>query len=471
MGKKYNVPLQELTTNIHSHDIDVPLNITCPSNAKYNRSVSLQLKYGADIYLYDLLSEVEQYISCTLRTETKIEFEIAAISWKSFTNKTVIFDDELKSKKWLKSQMQYESIAKYKEADVIRKGVHIEIKAKGSKSSTAAAATTSTASDEVRQVIRQSGKLLDGRLRQLYSTSDVAYCNFDDIMYNFRKKESELYCEIDCNYVENKQTSVSWNMRSVLVDWLYDLQIDLRLNEETLFASINYIDLFLSKCVVSRQHLQLLGVTAIMIASKTYEVIPQPIAEWIYLSHDQYTRRQLINLEKKVLKLINWNVFQVTPYNYIHPWAQILEIRKGSREMFVIDLLIQSVSLNKLYLEIKLSKLITAIFYLCFIYLNTETENPIHSSKNKSMKLLATVSQYNPCESKSINNIIIGHLNQTIVNLIKNGEKDSMTCAIFRKFTNKKYINKHYDALHFDIKTFQFNRIFNQFQNKQNRNM
>merc|ERR1712154_537673 len=231
------------------------------------------------------------------------------------------------------------------------------------------------------------------------------------------------------------------------------LQNDLDLNNETLFAAINYIDLYLSKCIISRQHLQLLGVTARMISSKTYELIPQPINEWIYLSHDQYTRKQMTSLEKKILKQINWNVFQVTPYVYIKPWLQILEIKNKSKEKFIIDLLIQSVSLNKIYLEMKISKLVTSIFYLCSIYLKSKF----------SKSLLSTISKYNPTESKSINNIII-QLNEILCNLIKKGEKDSMTSAIYRKFTNKKYLQKKY--IYIDIKLFGFNRIFKEFKQR-----
>eukprot|EP01084_Bolivina_argentea_P031747 58753_1 len=255
-------------------------------------------------------------------------------------------------------------------------------------------------------------------------------------MYNFRKKEQLLYSLIDQDFIENKHTQITWRMLTILIDWLYDLQKDLEFNNETLFAAIHYIHLYLSKCTISRKHLQLLGVTAIFLATCTYEIVPQSIDEWIYLSQDQYTRKQILNLQKKLLSVINWRVFQVTPYNYIEPWLQILEINPHSNEKFIIDLLVQSISLNKLYLQTQLSKLVASAFYLAKVYIGNESKF--------SMDVLSIISGHDINEIKSMDNIIIVQSNGIITELIEKGEKDSMMSAIYRKFTDKEYIKKTY---------------------------
>lgn len=59
-------------------------------------------------------------------------------------------------------------------------------------------------------------------------------------------------------------------MRAVLVDWMVEMQESFELNHETLYTSIKIMDHYLDKCgkQIRREDLQLMGSTAIFIASK-----------------------------------------------------------------------------------------------------------------------------------------------------------------------------------------------------------
>jgi hypothetical protein len=61
-------------------------------------------------------------------------------------------------------------------------------------------------------------------------------------------------------------------MRALLVDWLIDLHCKFKLSNQTLHIAINLLDRVLSAKPVTRQNLQLLGVTTTFIASKYEEV-------------------------------------------------------------------------------------------------------------------------------------------------------------------------------------------------------
>lgn len=56
-------------------------------------------------------------------------------------------------------------------------------------------------------------------------------------------------------------------MRAVLVDWLVDVVDEFKLQAETLYLAVSYVDLFLTMNVVTRDKLQLLGVTALLLAA------------------------------------------------------------------------------------------------------------------------------------------------------------------------------------------------------------
>lgn len=57
-------------------------------------------------------------------------------------------------------------------------------------------------------------------------------------------------------------------MRAILIDWLVEVHLKFKLMPETLYLTVNLIDRYLAKKQVTRKNLQLVGVTAMLIASK-----------------------------------------------------------------------------------------------------------------------------------------------------------------------------------------------------------
>lgn len=68
------------------------------------------------------------------------------------------------------------------------------------------------------------------------------------------------------------------------------------LMDETLFLTVNIIDRFLEKEVVPRKKLQLVGVTAMLLACK-YEEVSVPVVEDLVLISDRaYTKGQILEM-------------------------------------------------------------------------------------------------------------------------------------------------------------------------------
>lgn len=80
-------------------------------------------------------------------------------------------------------------------------------------------------------------------------------------MYLFQKKHRPK-----ANYMK-RQPDISYSMRTILVDWLVEVAEEYRLDTETLYLAISYIDRFLSLMSVVRAKLQLVGTAAMYIAS------------------------------------------------------------------------------------------------------------------------------------------------------------------------------------------------------------
>jgi hypothetical protein len=88
-----------------------------------------------------------------------------------------------------------------------------------------------------------------------------------DIFEYYRNKE-EKYKMVD--YMGQQPELSKW-MRSLLVDWMVEVQESFELNHETLYLAVKIVDSYLGKERVSKDSLQLLGAAALLIACK-YDV-------------------------------------------------------------------------------------------------------------------------------------------------------------------------------------------------------
>lgn len=70
----------------------------------------------------------------------------------------------------------------------------------------------------------------------------------------------------EAGYIE-KQQDMTMTMRNTMVDWLVGVSDEYKLQRETLFLAVNYVDRFLSKIEVSRKQLQLLGTASLFLAA------------------------------------------------------------------------------------------------------------------------------------------------------------------------------------------------------------
>lgn len=72
-------------------------------------------------------------------------------------------------------------------------------------------------------------------------------------------------------------------MRAVLIDWLVDVHLQFSMLQETLYLTVAILDRFLQKSAkdINRKSLQLVGVSAMFIASKYEEMYAPEIGEFL----------------------------------------------------------------------------------------------------------------------------------------------------------------------------------------------
>ncbi|KAF9869809.1 g2 mitotic-specific cyclin-b [Colletotrichum karsti] len=118
------------------------------------------------------------------------------------------------------------------------------------------------------------------------------------------------------NYMEH-QDDLEWKTRGILVDWLIEVHTRFHLLPETLFLAINIIDRFLSEKVVQLDRLQLVGITAMFIASKYEEVLSPHVANFRHVADDGFSEAEILSAERFVLGTLNYDLSYPNPMNFL----------------------------------------------------------------------------------------------------------------------------------------------------------
>lgn len=129
-------------------------------------------------------------------------------------------------------------------------------------------------------------------------------------------KKLEVTTRPNADYMEH-QEDLEWKMRGILVDWLIEVHTRFHLLPETLFLAVNIIDRFLSAKVVQLDRLQLVGVTAMFIASKYEEVLSPHVANFRHVADDGFTEAEILSAERYVLTALNYDLSYPNPMNFL----------------------------------------------------------------------------------------------------------------------------------------------------------
>ncbi|XP_074850364.1 G2/mitotic-specific cyclin-B1 [Carettochelys insculpta] len=119
---------------------------------------------------------------------------------------------------------------------------------------------------------------------------------------------------------------VTGNMRAILIDWLIQVQMKFRLLPETMYMTAAIIDRYLQDNSVSKNMLQLVGVTAMFIASKYEEMYPPEIGDFAFVTDHTYTKYQIKQMEMKILKALDFALGRPLPLHFLRRASKIGEV-------------------------------------------------------------------------------------------------------------------------------------------------
>eukprot|EP00301_Raphidiophrys_heterophryoidea_P019037 c4020_g1_i1.p1 GENE.c4020_g1_i1~~c4020_g1_i1.p1 ORF type:complete len:419 (-),score=56.97 c4020_g1_i1:270-1526(-) len=118
------------------------------------------------------------------------------------------------------------------------------------------------------------------------------------------------------NYM-TRQLDLNEHMRGILFDWLVEVAEEYKLKSATLHLTISVIDRFLSECILTRDQLQLVGVSSMLIASKIEELFPPRVGDFVFISDNAYNKAEISKMEKKIHSVLGSTLRTPTIHTFL----------------------------------------------------------------------------------------------------------------------------------------------------------
>ncbi|XP_045476309.1 G2/mitotic-specific cyclin-B2-like [Harmonia axyridis] len=135
-------------------------------------------------------------------------------------------------------------------------------------------------------------------------------------------REMEAMYKIEKDHLEDHKTTPS--MRSTLVNWLIELQINFKLNMETSHMCVSLLDRYLQvKKDIGRETLQLVGVAALMIACKYEEVYIPEVSDFVYVCDDSFSAREILAMERNILATLKFGLGKPSSIHFLRRYSKI----------------------------------------------------------------------------------------------------------------------------------------------------
>ncbi|XP_028799723.1 putative cyclin-B3-1 isoform X5 [Neltuma alba] len=113
------------------------------------------------------------------------------------------------------------------------------------------------------------------------------------------------------------QTDITPHMRGILINWLIEVHLKFELMPETLYLTVSLLDQYLSLVTIKKNELQLVGLTALLLASKYEDFWHPPVNDLTSISVESYTREQMLLMEKLILRKLKFRLNGPTPYVFM----------------------------------------------------------------------------------------------------------------------------------------------------------
>uniref|UniRef100_A0A2K6UNS6 Cyclin B2 n=1 Tax=Saimiri boliviensis boliviensis TaxID=39432 RepID=A0A2K6UNS6_SAIBB len=124
-------------------------------------------------------------------------------------------------------------------------------------------------------------------------------------------RQQEVLQSINPHFLDGRD--INGRMCAILVDWLVPMCVAI-------------MDQFLQVQPVSRKKLQLVGITAVLLASKYKEMFSPNIEDFVYITDNAYTSSQIREMETLILKELKFELGRPLPLHFLRRASKAREV-------------------------------------------------------------------------------------------------------------------------------------------------
>ncbi|KAI8949729.1 cyclin-like protein [Xylaria longipes] len=232
----------------------------------------------------------------------------------------------------------------------------------------------------------------------------------------------EYLRDLECKSIPNPQymnhqDDIGWRTRGILIDWLIEVHTRFHLLPETLFLCINIIDRFLSKKVVQLDRLQLVGITAMFIASKYEEVLSPHVANFKHVADDGFSEEEILSAERFILGVLDYDLSYPNPMNFLRRISKAdnydIQTRTIAKYLMEISLL------DHRFMQYRPSHVAAAAIYLARLIFDRGEWDPT----------IAYYAGYSEEEIEPVFELMVDYLARPVIHE-----------AFYKKYASKKFL-------------------------------
>ena len=149
----------------------------------------------------------------------------------------------------------------------------------------------------------------------------------NDVYPNLLEDEKNLKIKPLYNYMEYQQ-DINPIMRGILINWIIEVHHHLHFKEETLYQVVWIIDNYLTSTQIHRTKLQLVGTAALLISSKEYEIYYPKINQFLEITDNAYTKKELFEMENDILLKLKFDIISPTPIDFYNIITKAYNLQK-----------------------------------------------------------------------------------------------------------------------------------------------
>uniref|UniRef100_A0A1Q3EVA1 Putative g2/mitotic-specific cyclin a n=1 Tax=Culex tarsalis TaxID=7177 RepID=A0A1Q3EVA1_CULTA len=224
---------------------------------------------------------------------------------------------------------------------------------------------------------------------------------------------------------------INHKMRTILIDWINEVHYQFKLEIDTYHMTVSIIDRYLQLVTdTPKKELQLVGVTAMFIASKYEELFPPEISDFAYITDDTYKKKQILEMERQIVRVLDFHLGKPLPTHFLRRFSKAA--KAADKNHLVAKYLIELASIDYSTAHYKPSEIAAAALYIS-LYLFPVAASGSGAAVAEPKVWSKTLEHYTHYTVEQLTPVV-----QRLAKLVKNAPTVKVQ-AVYSKYQSSKF--------------------------------